>query len=204
MTALMMSACGPSQGEKETIASVTCSIMSETRNMDSAVRIREMNNAREKIGGEPFLGGDAAIKESFQSGLCQELVLGVTIILDDELSPRVNGENVLWYAVDSQIPFTGIALTFHDYQNSKLERKQTYKEGKEDGLWEEYYKNGRLSAKGNYKNGERDGLEEFYYDNGKLEEKVNYINGKQDFHEFYDMNGQLSEIRDKDGKKIPQ
>jgi antitoxin component YwqK of YwqJK toxin-antitoxin module len=57
------------------IAAVTCSIMGETRNMDAAVRVREMNNAREKIGGESFLRGDNAIKESFEYGLCQELVL---------------------------------------------------------------------------------------------------------------------------------
>ena len=43
--------------------------------MDAAVRVREMNEAREKIGGEPFLSGDDAIKEAFNFGLCQELVL---------------------------------------------------------------------------------------------------------------------------------
>ena len=75
LSLVLLTACGPSQGDKEDIASVTCSIMSETRSMDSAVRIREMYKAREKIGGEPFLGGDAAIKESFQWGLCKELVL---------------------------------------------------------------------------------------------------------------------------------
>ena len=31
--------------------------------------------AREKIGGEPFLRGDDAIKEAFEYGLCEELVL---------------------------------------------------------------------------------------------------------------------------------
>ena len=57
------------------IAAVTCSIMSETRKMDAAVRVREMNDAREKIGGEPFLGGDDAIIDAFEYGLCKELVL---------------------------------------------------------------------------------------------------------------------------------
>ena len=70
--------CSMPQEEKENIAAVTCSIMSETRNMDAAVRVREMNDAREKIGGEPFLRGDAAIKEAFDWELCQELVLNET------------------------------------------------------------------------------------------------------------------------------
>ena len=72
---VILASCGPSQEEKTNISAVTCSIMAETRNMDGAVRVREMNNAREKIGGEPFLGGDDAIQEAFAWGLCQELVL---------------------------------------------------------------------------------------------------------------------------------
>ena len=76
---VILASCGASQEEKRNIAAVTCSIMGETnRNTDAAVRIREMNNAREKIGGEPFLRGDYAIQEAFEWGLCQELVLNVT------------------------------------------------------------------------------------------------------------------------------
>jgi hypothetical protein len=98
LTAIFLSACGPSQEEKrqveieqqrieqeaseqlakekaDRVAAVTCSIMGETRKIDSAVRVRELNDAREKIGGEPFLGGDSAIKQSFEYGLCRELVL---------------------------------------------------------------------------------------------------------------------------------
>ena len=71
----LLASCGQSQEEKKDIAAVTCSIMSETRNMDAAVRVREMNNAREKIGGEPFLRGDDAIIESLSYELCEELVL---------------------------------------------------------------------------------------------------------------------------------
>ena len=70
--------CSMPQEEKENIAAVTCSIMSETRNMDAAIRVEKMNDARDKIDGEPFLRGDAAIKEAFDWGLCQELVLNET------------------------------------------------------------------------------------------------------------------------------
>ena len=44
-----------------------------------------MNDAREKIGGEPFLRGDDAIQEAFEFGLCQELVLNE--IYDETLQP---------------------------------------------------------------------------------------------------------------------
>jgi antitoxin component YwqK of YwqJK toxin-antitoxin module len=67
--------CGSSDEEKRQIAAITCSIMSETRNMDGAVRVEKINEAREKIGGEAFLSGDDKIKESFELGLCETLVV---------------------------------------------------------------------------------------------------------------------------------
>ena len=89
----LLASCGPSkeelrQAEMEQqrlvqenatrIAAVTCAVIKETRNMDASVRVEKINEAREKIGGEPFLSGDDAIKEAFEWGLCQELVLNQT------------------------------------------------------------------------------------------------------------------------------
>lgn len=71
----LISACGPSSQEKEEIAVLACNIMGESRNMDASFRIKEINNAREQIGEERFLGQDAEIKESFEFNLCKELVL---------------------------------------------------------------------------------------------------------------------------------
>ncbi len=59
------------QEKANRIAAVTCSIMGATRNMDSALRIKETNAARAEIGEDPFLDGDEAIKESFEYGLCE-------------------------------------------------------------------------------------------------------------------------------------
>jgi len=72
LTAIFLTACGPSQEEKEEIAIISCNIMSESRNMDGAVRIKEINAAREKMGEDAFLGLDDAIKQSFEYGLCRE------------------------------------------------------------------------------------------------------------------------------------
>ena len=69
---LLIASCGLSPEEKEKVAAVTCSIMGETTHMDGAVRVREINEARERIGGEPFLNGDAAIKIAFEWGLCED------------------------------------------------------------------------------------------------------------------------------------
>ena len=67
--------CGMPQGEKEKIALVTCSIISETKNMDAALRVEKINDAREKLGEEPYLLGDLLIRSAVKKGLCKELVL---------------------------------------------------------------------------------------------------------------------------------
>ena len=61
--------------EKQNVAIVTCNIMAESRNMDAAMKIREINAAREKINEAPYLLGGKEIQESFQYGLCTNLVL---------------------------------------------------------------------------------------------------------------------------------
>ena len=75
LSIILLTACGPSDEEKRQVAAITCSVMSETRNMDGAVRVREMNDARTKIEGKAFLSGDDKIKESFELGLCETLVV---------------------------------------------------------------------------------------------------------------------------------
>ena len=73
--AFILISCGPSPEEMATVAQVTCNIMAETKNMDGALRIKEINAAREKLGMPAFLGSDDVIKQSFEYGLCTSLVL---------------------------------------------------------------------------------------------------------------------------------
>lgn len=73
--ALAISGCGMSKQEREDLAQLTCNIMGESRNIDSAFRIKEINAAREKLGERPFLGTDDEIKDSIFNGFCKELVL---------------------------------------------------------------------------------------------------------------------------------
>lgn len=75
LIALALVSCGPSEKERNQIATITCNYILETRNMDSALRLKEMNVAREKLGEDPFLGVDEDIKNAVKYGLCKELVL---------------------------------------------------------------------------------------------------------------------------------
>ena len=226
---LLLASCGLSSEEKKNIAAVTCSIMGETRNMDAAVRVEKLNNAREKIGGEPFLGGDDAIKEAFKYGLCEELVLNenynetLQIAAEKQaeenriaaeiqaeknrIAAEIKAEKNRIAAEKQKIADSKPTVKEEFHSNGKLKSRTNYKSkdsgGAQHGLIERYYKSGQLEFKSNYKDGKLDGLWERYDEKGQLERKVNYKNGKEDgVWEEYRENGQLAEKANyKDGKQ---
>ena len=181
LSLVLLVSCGLSQEEKTNIAAVTCSIMSETRNMDAAIRVEKMNDARDKIGGEPFLDGDDAIQEAFEYGLCQELVLGT---YDEKLQSlndaKLEQERIA--AEKQRIADSKPTVKEEFHPNGKLAFRTNYQPktdgGKRHGLAEVYYENGLLRAKGNFKEGTQDGLQEFYHENGELMEKSCWKNGE--------------------------
>lgn len=59
----------------EDTAAVTCSVMGETRNMDAAIRVEKINEARQSLGLRPYVSGDFFITEALKNGRCQQLVL---------------------------------------------------------------------------------------------------------------------------------
>lgn len=75
ITPLLLLSCGMSNQDKDEIATITCNIIAESKNIDAAFRIQEVNKAREILGEERFLGKDTIIKEAFFYDLCKELVL---------------------------------------------------------------------------------------------------------------------------------
>ena len=105
---LTLIACGPSQEElkraemeqqrieKEAaeqlaaeesvrVVAVTCAVIRETRKMDSAIRVREVNNARESIGARPYTLGDETLTDAIKYGLCEDLVLDNDIVAKLEI-----------------------------------------------------------------------------------------------------------------------
>ena len=55
-----------------------------------------------------------------------------------------------------------------------------YKNGKQEGPFEEYHLNGNLKMMGHYKNGQRIGIWTDYYDNGQLQNEGNYQNDQKE------------------------
>ena len=211
---ILLASCGPSAEEKKNIAAVTCSIMGETKNMDGAIRVEKLNDAREKIGGEPFLKGDDAIKEAFEYGLCEELILNENY--NEALQPLKEIERIAAERREEEDRVEAERLAEEDrleaerqkiadskptvkevfYPSGKLKERTNHKAkiagGKEDGPYETFHENGKLKSRGNYKDGKLDGLYELYYENGQLRSRGNYKDGKLDgLEELYYENGQL-------------
>jgi cytochrome c553 len=114
--------CGPSMQEKEEIAIITCNIMGESREMDSGMRIKEINAAREKMGENAFLGKDDVIQESFDYGLCKELVLNEPLYKETiaEIDRQVVTSAAVWEQEEKELIMINrdIALELTLKQNS--------------------------------------------------------------------------------------
>ena len=136
-----------------------------------------------------------------------KILIILSFVVIASCAPEVPDEDLVeWqgvtYEVNSQTPFTGTSVSYHD--NGQLEVKVNYKEGEPDGLTEVYYDNGQLMVKANYKEGEPHGLAEVYYDDGQLRAKANYKHGERHgLKEIYYDNGELKEeAKYKDGERL--
>ena len=132
---------------------------------------------------------------------------GQTIDVDDEEKYLINLSSLGGITSYKGIPYTGEIVKYVDDEKTQLEWKKNYKEGKLDGLSEEYNKNGQLEESVTYKEGEEEEEVKYtYYENGQLKKKETYKDGKKDGQwEEYGDNGQLwSKETYKDGKEDGQ
>ena len=116
-------------------------------------------------------------------------------------SSQLVERNDIKYLVNSETPYTGKQIEFHE--NGQKQWEENYKDGKPDGLVVEWYTNGQKKVEGNYKDG-KEGLHVSWYTNGQKQAEVNYKDGKIDgLSVWWDVNGQKEgEVNYKDGKKV--
>ena len=157
-------------------------------------------------------------------------------------SHRLVKNGGMTYEIGSNDPFTGTSTEYQEngqpkekifykngrevsktifqyYENGQLGYRWNHKDGKRDGLSEEFYDNGQLLSRGNYKNGKKigdwnsykkngedisNGLWERFYDNGQLMMRGNLKDGKEDGRWiFFDRDGNLTETSVfKDGERV--
>ena len=106
------------------------------------------------------------------------------------------------YEIKSDKLFTGTLVEYHD--SGQLRVRATFKDGKENGLYEGYYENGQLHFRTTHKNGIPDGLWEGFYENGQLKERGNIKDLEQDgLWEYFDDGGNLTKTEEyKNGELI--
>jgi antitoxin component YwqK of YwqJK toxin-antitoxin module len=64
------------------------------------------------------------------------------------------------------------------FENGQKESKETFKDGKRDGLGTWWYENGQKFSEGTYKDGSSDGLWNYWYENGEREMERTYKDGE--------------------------
>src|SRR6056300_1395984 len=80
------------------------------------------------------------------------------------------------YEINSTTPFTGTGTEHHE--NGQLKSKETYSDGKLDGVSEFYYENGHLEGLKTYKHNKLNGVVEAYNKHGRLLYKGTYNDDK--------------------------
>lgn len=87
--------CGPSEKKRNEIITVACNLIAESKNIDATYRLQVVNEAREKLGEELYLGDDDLIKEAYKFGLCSQLVSNSPIFQKRIEEERINELNKL-------------------------------------------------------------------------------------------------------------
>ena len=194
LVTMVLFGCGMSSEERQKIAAVSCSIMSETRNMDAAIRVREINAAREKLGEPPYLHGDRGITESFEYGLCSSLVLN-----DPAYYPTLEKlQKIEAEERRQRLEIQRIAAAEREEKErlarekrEKKERLAREKREREEQIAaatptvkEEFYPNGQLKMRAHYQSkndgGKKHGSYKSWFENGKPWTEGTYKNGEWD------------------------
>jgi len=95
----------------------------------------------------------------------------------------------LAYIDNEQNPYTGVI--FAHYPNDQLKSEETFRVGKQDGIFKEWYENGQLKVELTFKDGKLGGGVKQWHENGQLKVEATYKDSKQDgvVKEWYE-NGQ--------------
>lgn len=137
---LLFNSCGLSDIEKNEIAVITCNLIGESKKIDGAFRLKELNSAREKLGEKLFTENDDLITEAFSFGLCKELVLNDSNFNEKITDARIKKQKMIdsieaVIAEKERIEFEKRKLenekyekALKDIENKKLEKERIAKQ----------------------------------------------------------------------------
>ena len=107
--------------------------------------------------------------------------------------------NGVWFY--QQKPFTGFIETY--YASGGLKSRQSFYNGKDEGLAISYYEDGSKDASRFYHNGEKDSINQGWWPNGNPRFEYHFKNGvyEGDFKEWYQSGKPLKHIVYHEGKE---
>jgi len=162
------------------------------------------------------------------SGVVASIAIIVYLIFNylnnhEVLTSELNDRNGVYYLVNSDSPFSGLAASYHSngqimkridisngkiygrseiwYANGQLEVQANYIEGQLDGVFNKWYENGQIELRVQYRGGILSGLGEQWYESGQLQKRINYKYGSFDglTEEWYENGNTKTRIVYKDG-----
>ncbi|MBR3511317.1 MAG: hypothetical protein IKN73_04660 [Alphaproteobacteria bacterium] len=86
-------------------------------------------------------------------------------------------------------PVNGIVVQY--FEDGKVAREITVRNGQEYGLEKEYYQNGNLKVSANIKNGQPVGISKLYHENGNIHMIIKWHDNEADIQKIYDESGKL-------------
>ena len=86
-------------------------------------------------------------------------------------------------------PLNGLVVQY--FEDGKVAREVTVKNGLENGLEREYYTNGNLKVSATIKQGAPTGVSKLYHENGKVHMIIKWKDNKPDIRKIYDESGKL-------------
>ena len=93
----------------------------------------------------------------------------------------------IWYEVNSEVGFTGRAVT--TYENGQKKYEGTCKNGEWVGKRTAWYENGQKKYEATSKNGEMEGKHSQWYENGQKQIEATWKDGKMIESTTWDENG---------------
>jgi antitoxin component YwqK of YwqJK toxin-antitoxin module len=92
--------------------------------------------------------------------------------------------SVAWKPNGQKCPDTNVqdraGIIVRYYEDGKKEFRNTYKDGRLNGLSTGWYKNGQRKSESNTKDGKWEGLRTNWYENGQKEDESSFKEGKRD------------------------
>ena len=89
---------------------------------------------------------------------------------------KLQDRNGVWFLPNEVTPFTGLAQSFYENGQKKLEFN--WKDGKQDGLATKWYESGQKKSEGSFKDGKPDGSLTFWDENSQKKLEGSWKDGK--------------------------